>query len=189
MSQQPEDVLRRELGPSERLHWFGQPRQGIMLRSSDALLIPFSLMWGGFAIFWEASVLLTNAPKFFALWGIPFVIIGLYMIVGRFWTDARQRANAFYGVTNERVLIVSGLFSQQTKSLNLETLADLSISEKSDGVGTITFGSVPFWAWMYGGAVWPGMGMQLVPQLELVPDACAVYDLIRKAQKEAKHSP
>lgn len=181
-----EDTLRRELGSSERLVWFGQPQQGFMLRASDAFMIPFSLMWGGFAIFWEASVLHSNAPAFFVLWGIPFVLVGLYMIFGRFWTDARLRANTFYGVTSERILIVSGFFSRQTKSLNLETLADLSLSEKADGSGTITFGSMPYWAWMYSGAAWPGMGMQLVPQFESLPDARTVYDLIRKTQSESK---
>jgi hypothetical protein len=189
MQQLPEDVLRRELGPSERLLWFGQPRQGFMLRMSDAFVIPFSLMWGGFAIFWETSVLLAKAPPFFALWGIPFVVIGLHMIAGRFWTDARQRANTFYGVTSERILIIAGLFSQQTKSLNLETLSDLSLSEKPDGSGTIIFGNMPYGAWTHGAAGWHGMGTQLLPQFESIPDARAVYDLIRKTQNEAKRLP
>ena len=127
----PEDVIRRELGPSEQLLWFGRPRQGFILRAADTFLIPFSIMWGGFAIFWEAGVLTSGAPVFMALWGVPFVLIGLYIMFGRFWVDARQRAATVYAVTSERVVIVSGVFSRGVKSLSIDTLTDVSLTERT----------------------------------------------------------
>ena len=92
--------LESYLDPSERLLWSGQPKQGLRLQASDAMMIPFSLMWGGFAIVWEAMALgifATHTPNpqhpheqifawIFPLWGVPFVIVGLYMIFGRFFT-------------------------------------------------------------------------------------------------------
>jgi hypothetical protein len=66
-----ERELRSELGAGEKLLWSGQPRGGLRLQPADALLIPFSLMWGGFAVFWEVSVFRVRAPVFFRLWGIP----------------------------------------------------------------------------------------------------------------------
>ena len=120
------------------------------------------------------------------LWGIPFVLVGLYMIFGRFWVDARQRNNTAYGVTSERIVIISGLFSKQTKSLSIDTLTDVSLTEKTGGIGTITFGQMPFWHAMYGNASWPGTGYRSVPQFESIPEARSVYDIIRSAQRAAK---
>lgn len=152
----PASEIERELNADERIVWNGQLRRGIRLRSSDAFVIPFSLLWCGFAIFWEVSVVTKGAPFFFMLWGIPFILVGLYIVFGRFVVDARLRDRTFYGVTSERVIIVSGLFSRQTKSLQLRTLSDISLTERADGSGTITFGPVhPMARRLPAG--WPGL--------------------------------
>src|SRR5215216_2075689 len=113
--------LASELATSEKMVWFGQPRQGIALRGVDAFFIPFSLLWGSFAIFWEVSTFVIGAPVFFSLFGFIFVVIGIYLIIGRFFVDAKQRTQTFYAVTNDRVIIVSGLFSRTVKSIDLKT--------------------------------------------------------------------
>ena len=178
-------LVESQLSPNERLLWSGQPRQGLFLRAADAYLIPFSVLWGGFAIFWESSVILGGAPFFFMLWGVPFVLVGLYMIIGRFFVDAKQRSKSYYGVTNERVIIVSGLFSRKVKSLNLRTLTDVSLDEKSDGSGTITFGATNPMSWWSGGMSFPGWGQQSTPSFELILEAKQVYEIIRDAQRQS----
>src|SRR6266849_6180659 len=90
-------ALRRELGANEALLWSGQPRQGIVVRGYDIFLIPFSLLWGGFLIFFEYSILSGNGPSFGLLLGIPFSLIPLYVIFGRFIVDATQRRRTYYG--------------------------------------------------------------------------------------------
>ena len=137
----PEQRLARELAPGECLLWSGRPRQGIFLRPSDACVIPFSLLWGGFAIFWEAAVITTKAPWIFKLWGIPFVVVGLYFMVGRFFVDARLREKTIYGLTSSRVIITSGLFRETIQSLALRSLSDYSLSERPDGSGSIVLGT------------------------------------------------
>jgi hypothetical protein len=111
---QPAEVISRQLRPGETLLWSGQPPTGVRLRGADLLLIPFSVLWCGFAIFWEVSVIRMSGQMggpalFFILWGMFFVVIGLYFVFDRFFVDAFIRSQTFYGVTNERVVISSGM--------------------------------------------------------------------------------
>ena len=179
-----EQKLRPELGRDERLLWAGMPGQGLRFRGSDWLMVPFSLLWGGFAFFWEFSVTsVGNAPLVMKLWGIPFVLMGFYITVGRFFADSFQRARTDYGVTDQRVIIVDGLFGRRVKSLALAGLADISLSERSDGSGTITFGAGTGPASWLGGYAWPGMRHRQPPAFEMIPDARRIYTLIREAQQ------
>jgi hypothetical protein len=166
--------------------WLGQSRQGLMFRSTDVIAVPFSLLWGGFAIFWEWIVLNANAPWFFALWGIPFVLVGLYMIAGRFFFDARRRARTHYALTSERVMIAGGPGRGSVQSINLRALSDMSLTEGRDGYGTISFGSAPWPSnWFNGFGLMPGMRNNILPQLDTIPDAPRVYQMIRDAQERA----
>ena len=180
------DRFREELNPGERIIWSGQPQQGLMLRPADIFMIPFSLMWGGFAIFWEFGVVSSGAPLFFMAWGIPFVLVGLYIIFGRFFVDSAQRGKTYYALTDERAIIISGLFNQNTKSLDLKKLPEINISTKGNGKGTITFGASHPMAWMYAGSGFPNMGRyHIAPSFEMIDDARTVYQHIKRLQKES----
>ena len=124
----------------------------------------------------------TDAPVFFRLWGIPFVLVGLYMVAGRFFVDSFQSSKTLYGVTNERILIVSGISNRNVKSLNLRTLTDITLSEKPSGIGTITFGPTVSANWQknfpFSRRVEPDY-----PLFEAIPNAKNVYEIIRQAQK------
>jgi hypothetical protein len=188
MSVTIDPMAQREIGPildsRESLLWAGKPRQGLVLRRSDAFMIPFSLMWGGFAIFWEATVLSQDAPGFFALWGIPFVVMGLYFIFGRFFVDAMNRAKTVYGLTDRRVIIVSGIFSRTTNSLPLRTLSDVSLEERKDRSGSVYFGRQPIGNWA-AGMQWPGMSQNSPPVFEFISEAKDVHDRVLEAQRAA----
>lgn len=177
--------FREELGAGERILWSGQPKQGLILRPSDAFVIPFSLLWGGAAIYWESLAVTGGAPIFFKLWGIPFVLIGLYMIAGRFFVEAKQREKIYYALTNERVIILSGLLGRNVRSLSLKTLTDVNFSLKNNGRGTITFGlCLPTMAWWYSGVTTSSLGRYTLPTFELIDNAKQVYEHLRKAQRE-----
>jgi len=194
MTQSPEETIRQSLDSNERLLWCGQPQKGIRLRTHDFFLIPFSLFWAGFAFVWEAvaifGVAQSSAPiaiRFlFPIFGIPFVIVGLYLLIGRFFVDAYVRERTIYGVTNERVIIIAGLFSLETKSLQLRTLTDVTLTEKNNGLGTIGFGLGTL---VSGGYIGNGMMTSTrrlsPPSFYYIQDAKEVYNIIRGAQKSA----
>jgi len=175
--------ITSQLSSNERLLWSGQPRQGIMLQATDLFMIPFSLMWGGFALFWEYTVITSNAPLLFWIWGIPFVLIGLYMIIGRFFLEAQLRAKTFYAVTDERILIVSGIFNSSIKSLKLSNLGELSFTERKNGEGSILFGHNPFANLLGGFSGLPGMMNSKLTQFQSIPDAKQIFDLIHQTKR------
>lgn len=177
-------ALAMELQASERLLWSGMPQQGMRLRTGDIFMIPFSLLWGGFVFFWEYTVLNTgNAPVFMMLWGVPFVLVGIYLVIGRFIVDSYQRSCTYYAVTDQRALIVCGVFNRQVQGISLQNLNELKLTERVDGSGDIVFGPAnPMYGWC--SMSWPGMDKKIAPMFEFVENVRQVYDVIQRAQRK-----
>ena len=105
-----EESLRRAIEPGESVICVATPGRGVRLRRFDIIMIPHSvilsailvIVWifpGGFAIH----------PALRALLSALFMLICFYLTVGRFLLDAKTRANTLFGLTNRRVIIVSGI--------------------------------------------------------------------------------
>jgi PH (Pleckstrin Homology) domain-containing protein len=172
--------LQFHLDRGERELWAGVPRQGLLLRPSDVGDIPLSVLIAGFAFFWERTALL-GGNWLFAFYGIPFIAVAVYGVIGRFWGDAWQRARTTYAVTNDRIIINSGLFRSTSRSLTLRMLSDVSLDERKDGSGTITFGPG---RWGLGALTTARRrGGRVYPAFEMIPDARRVYVLIKEAQR------
>jgi hypothetical protein len=187
MWNEQERYLKSQLAVDELMLWSGQPKQGVFFRPADVYAIPISLLWAGFAVFWNAAVWYSDGPVFFRLWGIPFLIVGFYIVIGRFFVDAWKRSKTYYGVTNERAIITSGIFSKIVKSLNLRTLTDITILERRDLSGTITFGPVDQQTkWPFGLPMSNGRNEATYPIFDSIQNAKRVYDIIRDAQRNAK---
>ena len=183
------------LDPGERLLWSGQPKQGVRLQAGDVFLIPFSLVWGGFAIFWEATALglvqlnskqpTHQPPIFMAIWGIPFVLAGLYMIFGRFFYDAASRKRTWYGITDRRLIVFKTLFGTKILSYDFETLINLNVIERGDRSGDVLFGT-PSYATDFANRSFQSRRAPATPGFYQVPGAREVYNQIRSAQQQVK---
>jgi hypothetical protein len=176
-------AMRHWLTADEQILWEGRPDVWAYSMRGAWYLIPFSLMWAGFAFFWEFSVITGGAPLFFSLWGIPFVLVGLYLLFGRIWVARREARNTSYAITNRRILIASGAFRPTFTALELRSLPGAQIDEGRDGRGSITFGATSGFALPPG---WPTMGARYgrVPAFVAIPEVRKVFDIYDRTRAE-----
>ena len=178
--------LQPELQPDEQLLWSGRPNPNRLFTAVDIFLIPFSLLWGGFAIFWEVLALTSisrynSAVWWFPLFGIPFVLLGLYFIFGRFLVKRRVKRNTVYAVTDRRVIAITTAFGRSVRSLSMKRLPGLEVSTRSGRAGTVTFGHWSGLAGLYAntGMEWLAWGMGQRPMAFYdLDDARSVYELV-----------
>lgn len=196
-------LLQSELMPGEFFLWSGQPSRKVVFHQSDWFAIPFSFLWGGFAIFWEYgatghfdkvhSTQNTSAISFLGVWGIPFILIGQYLIWGRFLYTAWRKTRTFYGVTNKRVLVLGTGISRKLSDGYLKNLSSVTLTTRNDGLGTIEFTPE-----MEGQSIWGIYGSRrrggFPIDIDLarlaffdVEDAKSVYRLIQE-QRESSHA-
>lgn len=171
--------LETELAPGERLLWSGQPKGGFHLLRGDGFLIPFGIAWLGFSIFW--TVLAFRAPKeagaewlniVFPLFGIPFVLVGIYLVGGRYWFDARKRARTAFAITDKRVLSSRRGDKRSSQALDLNDIGEVSVVEMKDRSGTIRFTPV-------------GVKSERVLRWDLVPNVRDVEAILKSARSGA----
>ncbi len=83
------------------------PANGNAVSKSDIIMIPFGILWCGFAVFWELSAIESGIP-FMMIWGIPFVAAGLYLLIGSVIHQAYRRNKTLYAITDRRVIVICG---------------------------------------------------------------------------------
>lgn len=194
------EAVRPELTPGEAIVWTGKPEIGVIFHREDALLIPFSLLWGGFAIFWEMAVSgrqlwgfpshTSNPSSFGMIWGAAFVLIGQYLIWGRFIYAAWQKRSTLYAVTNLRVIAMQTGWPRRIASAYIESLPALIKEIRARGIGTLRFtpaGSLL--SRRAGWTAWSGSDASGFPSFADVADVDALYQIVAGIRaKEQKKS-
>ena len=163
---------RAYLVPGESILWKGKPGKGHLLTPQDAFMIPFSIFWFGFAVFWEVGVLTSGAPFFFGIWGIPFILIGLYMLFGRFLHTAYLRKHTAYVITNKKIIRKKG---KRVDMLGAGNMPSTHITTFADGSGNIRFGEYNMY---YRRNSFDGFQNSAPFMMENVPDVVRVHQII-----------
>lgn len=189
--------MQAELLDGEVLIWTGQPLRQVIFHHTDWYAIPFSLLWGSFAIFWELGVAghvgtsAKGGPSvFMELWGIPFLVMGQYMIWGRFFYTAWKKGRTHYAVTTKRVLVLNSGGTRKLVSGYLSTLDSVTLTTRQDRIGTIEFSPEPDSKVSWGSSRRRNRGPQMDINLSRlafydVSEARVIYGLIQKERSAA----
>jgi len=122
------------------------------------------------------------------LWGIPFVIIGLYLIVGRFFHKSYRKKHTYYFVTNQRVIILTDTGRKKISAAFIEQVPAINKTNASNGQGTLRFGNTTIMDTYYGNSgleFFAGMyGANPAPTFYDVPDVDHVYQLVNRIRKQ-----
>lgn len=188
MSHQAKETILKHVLPNEKLIWTGTPKQGIVFRTPDLYIIPFSLFWCYFVYLWFSnSNVINNQPIEidYLLMGIPHLLIGIHLLFGRFLYDSYRRKNTLYGLTDKRAIIVTKVFHTKTNSIQIDKRSNISITEQKNDMGTIHFEKLKFWQSFFAKGKMNGLKDAHLPQFELIKDAKSVYNKILSIQNIA----
>lgn len=188
----PFDVFSQELLPGETIQWTGRPNPGVIFHAEDSTVIPFSLFWGGFAIFWLLGAsgiwdIFSNRPDktfqwFGIIWGTPFALFGQYLIWGRFVYARWKKKRTYYAITTRRALIVvDRLRSRDATSAYFENLPIIDKKIRFDGIGSIAFGGAVTGEWR-----WKGNNTPRPPTFDDVDNADNVYQIAIRMQDRGR---
>ncbi|MBE6862498.1 MAG: hypothetical protein E7497_06335 [Ruminococcus sp.] len=117
----------------EHILWAGESKQKIGLAGgcASAPVLFFSFFWLGFAIFWTIGA--TAAGGVFGLFGLPFVAVGIFLLV-----QSLNVGKKFYAITNKRVLRKE---RGHLTAHSLMDIHDVQMMKTSGNTGHISFAS------------------------------------------------
>ncbi|HKP12558.1 MAG TPA: hypothetical protein VJZ91_10625 [Blastocatellia bacterium] len=141
-----QQAAQAQLDAGERLLWYGRPDPKRQLFGSLFVLL-FGIPWTAFALFWTAAAsglvwgeLGFGWHSLFALWGVPFVLVGFGMLSSPYWTY-RKAKRTVYAVTSRRALIISGTRERKVQSFAARDIGLIERTERGNGKGDVMFAS------------------------------------------------
>ena len=153
------EEFQADLLEGEEILWTGRPERSAVVAGADAAAIPITVWLGSSAIYAGVSLLhrLSAANSLGQLvtslvGGIPFILMGLYLILGRFIYKAWRKTRTYYAVTNKRVLALTKIRGRHLLEEYIEEIPALHKSVRSDGIGSVYFARSPFMASWCGNA-------------------------------------
>lgn len=181
-------VIQPYLLPQERLLWTDKPQPGMQFAKADWFLIPFGVFFTGFAFFWmamAATITDEDGFPFFSLLGIPFVMMGLYLLFGRHFFDLIKRSKTVYAITSERALILNQR-SGVLHAYPLDQLKNITFTQQADGSGNLYLGSLDSRYQMLQGTSWPGV--KLPPTFQKIAGIQHAYTVLKEAKSNLKQA-
>jgi hypothetical protein len=178
-------LFNNELLRNEQVLWVGQPENSRIFAREDLFLIPFSLIWLSMTAP-VAIISISTGELFSILFCAPFVLIGLYLLFGRLIHRRYMKKRTYYAVTNQRVLILTNLFSRNLQSEFINKIPFINKTVRKDGTGTIQFGNYPYMDPMNRntGFNFSGFGYGAMPTFYDIKGVDNVYQMVSNLRKD-----
>lgn len=130
-------ALQPYLHPDETLLWTGQPYTTRKFRANPFMVI-FMIFWFGFAVFWTVTA--SAVGGFFGLFGIPFLLVGGFMLYNLLIGQKKQLASTIYAVTDRRAIILyTDRRGTGCTEFIFSRLSNITLDEVDGTTGTIRF--------------------------------------------------
>ena len=107
-----EEIKNKYFKDNEEIIWTGKPDALRWFVRLDFILIPITLILGGYMLLFAFSafiLMLRGENMTFALSGITVLLIAFYLIFGRLWYRRKRASKNLYFVTNKRVFVFNTL--------------------------------------------------------------------------------
>jgi hypothetical protein len=139
-------ALQHELRRGERVLWQGRALGQLDPKAFATWL--FAIPWTAFALFWtylawtgtsqihDGSGFGTAFAIGFPLFGLPFVLVGFWMLAMPFLA-MRNASSTIYAVTDQRLVQLYLGRKLKVDSVEADQIGRMSRSEKPDGSGTL----------------------------------------------------
>lgn len=130
-----EYLFRGYLNAGEVIQWSGKPK-----RNPKFLQLPltaFGLIFLSFSVFW--TIMASKMAGLMALFGIPFIIVGTFLVFGKKLRSKTVNPQIYYAVTDERILILNHGAQDHLVQVNINRLTNVVLTPSIDNTSSITF--------------------------------------------------
>ena len=182
------------LDEGEHVLWQGRPDPGIEWRQMLSPTSLFGVVFTAFSLFWMGAAAAMiwgtgDAPGIFVLFplfGLPFLLIGLFMMGGNVVWAAYLRRSTIYSVTTRQVFIARDTGAGRTlEAIRIANITDIALEGGDPGTVRIDVARpLGFRTEKIDGP--DGMGMARSKRsfrLARLPEAARVFSLIRDQQR------
>ena len=126
---------RGQMAPGEYVLWTGKPdTKSNYFTGRNFMNFLFAIPFTAFSVFWIVTA--SRAPGPFFLFGIPFLVYGLYILFGSGIRNILLRKDTYYVITNKRIYRRIGKKTDNLSGVNMPPYETIM---HSNGNGTIRF--------------------------------------------------
>lgn len=130
-------LVDNELDRDERLVWLAQPDPKAFTRGYWPIQL-FGIPFTAFSVFW-ITMAASMGGGLFALFGLPFVLVGSGMLSAPYW-GRRWARKSVYAITDKRAIVFKQEWNGMSiRSFRPEQLGSIERRQHADGAGDLIF--------------------------------------------------